>query len=244
MSWKQTAKKSGQILLILLLTPSVVHAAQSSSSNYQVNEVFFGSGGELNACSSNYCSKQSAGETVVGGSSSANYQARGGFNTNRDPYIEFTVSNTNLNLGVLSKTSTATANATFSVKTYLAYGYSVVNSSDPPTYGSYIMKNLTIPTASTVGTEQFGINLAANTIPTTFGANATQNPSNTFSFGQVAASYSSPNYFLYNKGDTIAYSTSSSGFTDYTLSYIFNIGPGTPGGFFNFSHVIVATGTY
>jgi len=231
-------------LLVLLAAPVVASAAQSSSSNYQVNEVFFGSGGELHACSTNYCSKQSAGETAVGNTSSPNYQAQAGFNTNREPYIEFTVSNTTVNLGTLPSTTTRTATATFTVKAYLSHGYSVINASDPPKNDTYTMQALTTPTASSVGTEQFGINLVANTSPTTFGADPQYIPDNTFSFGQATADYSSPNLYKYVKGDTVAQSTSSSSDTTFTVSYIFNISNVTPGGAYSMNHVLVATATY
>ena len=228
----------------LLLLPAVALAAQSASSNYQVNEVFFGSGGELNACSTSYCSKQSAGETAVGNTASANYQAQGGFNTDRTPYIQFIVSNTNVNLGTLTATTTRTVNATFSVKAYLSHGYSVVNASDPPSNNSYTMQALAVPTASAAGTEQFGMNLVANTLPTNFGANPAYDPDNTFSFGQVTADYNQPNMYKYQKGDIVAQSNSSSSATDYTISYIFNISNVTPGGVYTMHHVLVATATY
>jgi hypothetical protein len=243
-AWKQTVKRIALCLLVLLALPVAASAAQSSSSNFQVNEVFFGSGGELHACSTNYCSKQSAGETAVGNTASPNYQAQAGFNTNRKPYIEFTVSNTNVDLGTLTATSTKTATATFTVKAYLAHGYNVVNASDPPTNNAYTMQALTIPTASSVGTEQFGINLVANTSPTSFGADPQYIPNNTFSFGQVTADYSSPDLYKYVKGDSVAQSTSSSSDTTYTVSYIFNISNVTPGGSYVVNHVLVATGTY
>ena len=242
--WKQTIKSSLFALFVVLLTPAVALAAQTASPNFQLNEVFFGSGGELNSCSSNFCSKQSAGEVTVGNTSSANFQAQGGFNTDRTPYIQFDVSNTNVSLGTLTSTTTKTATATFSVKAYLAHGYTVINASDPPTNNSYIMQGLTTPTASSVGVEQFGINLVANTSPSTFGANPVFNPDNTFSFGQVSADYSTPNLYKYLKGDTIAFSSASSSATSYTVSYIFNVSNVTPGGTYVTRHVLVATGTY
>ena len=61
-------------------------------------------------------------------------------------------------------------------------------------------------------------------------------------FGVV--SYSLANNYKYVKGDTIAGSASSSSETDYTISYIFNVSPVTPGGTYVFHHVIVATATY
>jgi hypothetical protein len=243
--WSQTIKIALFLVLSLLSAPAIVLAAQSSSSNYQVNEVFFGSGGELNGCSTNFCSKQSAGESVVGNTSSANFQAQGGFNTDRQPYIQFTVNNPNIDLGALSATSTKTATASFSIEAYLSHGYSVVNASGPPVNNAYTMQAInSVPTASSAGTEQFGINLVANTSPITFGANKTDSPDSTFSFGLVAPDYSNPNMYVYRKDDVVAYSNSSSSYTNYTVSYIFNISSVTPGGTYELHHVLVATATY
>jgi len=242
--WKQTAKLLVLSILSLLILPTVAFAAQSASSNYQVNEVQFGNGGELNASSTSFCSKQSVGDTAVGNTSSANFQAQGGFNTDRTPYLEFTVSNTTIDLGTLTPTSTKTANATFTVKSYLSHGYTVVNASDPPTNNSYTMNALTIPGVSQVGTEQFGINLVANTSPVNFGASPTFSPDNTFAYGQLSSDYAIPNNYKYVKGDAVAFSTQSSSETNYTISYLFNISHVTPGGTYVMHHVLVATALF
>ena len=230
-------------LATLLAVPAIALAAQSSSSHYQVNEVFFGAGGQLNTCSSNYCSKQSAGETAVGNPSSTNYQAHAGFNTDRTPFLQFIVNGTSTDIGVLSTSSTTTTTATFSVKNYLSSGYQVVSVSQPPKYNTYTMHNLTTPSTSVPGTEQFGINLVHNTSPSV-GANPVQVPSSSFSFGKAAGGYDTPNEYKYVPGDTIAYSNSSSGETDYTISYIYNISNITPGGTYDFNDVLVATATF
>ena len=232
--------------LVVAMSP-LASAQQSSSTNYQVGEVYFGTGGELNACSTSYCSKQSAGELGVGNTSSTNYQAQGGFNTDRTPYIQFIVTGGTTDLGVLTTASPKTATGTFSVKTYLAGGYVVQTLSDPPTSTlptHPVIAGLTSPTASSAGSEQFGINLVANTSPTTFGSNPIQVPSSSFSYGQVASGYDTPNLFKYVKGDTVAYATRSSGETDYTVSYLFNISNVTAAGAYEFHHVLVATSTY
>jgi hypothetical protein len=232
------------VALIIAMPALVFAGGLTSSTNYQLGEAVFASGGQLNSCSSNYCSKQAAGELAVGSTSSANYLAHAGFNTDRQPYIQINVSNTNTYLGTLTSSTTATTTASFSVETYLAHGYAVINASGPPTNGSYTMQTSTTPTTSNVGTEQFGMNLVANTSPASFGSNPVEEPDNTFSFGQVATAYDNPNQYLYNQGDEIAYSTSSTSFTTYTISYIFNISHVTPGGTYTFYHVLVATGTY
>jgi hypothetical protein len=231
--------------LIILSVPAVVFASGlTSSTNYQLGEAFFGAGGELDASSPNYQAKEAAGELAVGDTSSANYQAHAGFNTDRQPYIQMTVGNTSQNLGALSTTSTTTTTATFSVETYLAHGYQVVNAAPPPTNGSYVMHAPSVPTASTIGGEEFGINLVANTFPTNFGSNLVDEPDNTFAYGEVTSNYDTPNYYMYAQGDTIADSVSSTSFTIYTISYIFNINHVTPGGTYTFNDVLVATSTY
>ena len=233
-------------VLVIGFAP-LTFAQQSQSTNYQVNEVFFGTGGELESCSTIYCSRQSAGEMGVGNTSSTNYSAQGGFNTDRDPFIAFIVTGGTTDLGVLTTASAATATATFSVKTYMSSGYVVQTVSDPPTNtlpNSPALTALSTPTASSPGTEQFGINLVANTSPTTFGANPIQVPDNTFSFGTVASGYNTANLFKYVKGDTIAQSTRSTGETDYTISYLYNISNVTSAGEYRLAHNLVATATY
>jgi hypothetical protein len=251
MPWKQTLKKISLLLVALLLMPSVAFAnppAQSSSSHYQLDEVFFGSGGELNACSTNYCSKQSAGEVTVGRTCGTTVCAQGGFNTDRSPYIEMDVNNTSINVGNLSASGSKwNSNAYFTVKAYLAHGYSVINASPPPTNGGYSIHTDSVPTASTVGTEQFGMNVVANTSPATTGADPFYDPDNTFSFGLAGAEYGTTNQYMYSDQpglNEVAYSNASSSATKYTITYIFNISNVTPGGTYTMQHVLVATGTY
>lgn len=244
MLWTKITK--GFVLSVIggLLMPALAYAAQSASTNYQVNEVFFGSGGSLNSCSTNYCSKQSAGELTVGNPSSPNYQAHAGFNTDRSPYLQLIVNGSSSDIGKLTSGTTKTANTSFSVKTYLASGYVVQTLSSPPTNNSYTMQALTTPTASNANSEQFGMNLVANTSPATFGVNPVQVPDASFASGAAASGYNTPNLFKYVTGDTIASANKSSGETDYTISYIFNISNVTPAGTYIFNQVLVATSTF
>ncbi len=245
------AKIARMVSVVLAICVSVlcppVLAQQSSSTHYSVNEVFFGAGGQLNTCSTSYCSKQAIGETGVGAASSTNYKTQAGFNTDRTPSLTFIVTGGSTDLGVLSTGSTTHATATFSVKSYLASGYVVKTAANPPTGSlptNHQLSALASPTAASAGTEQFGMNLVANTSPATFGANPVQVPSGTFSFGAAAAGYNTTNLYKYVKGDTVAQSTKSSGETDYTISYIFNISNTTPAGQYQFNDVLVATSTF
>jgi len=94
------------------------------------------------------------------------------------------------------------------------------------------------------GTEQFGMNLVANTSPTTFGANPVQTPDSSFSSGAAASNYDTANNFRYVAGETIAYASESSGLTDYTISYIINAANTTAGGTYSGAQTLVCVGTY
>ena len=243
-SWKQRIAFIVLAVLTAVAPAAVVQAAQSSSANYQVNEVQFGSGSVLHACSATYCAKQSAGDLGVGNASSPHYQVQAGFNTDRVPSLTFAVTVASNNLGGMTAGTPVTAEGTFSVKSYLTDGYVVINASDPPTNGTYTMTALTTPTIFNSANEQFGINLVANTSPATFGANPVQVPDASFSSGAAAAGYNTANQYKYVKGDVIAQTTKSSGQTDYTISYLFNVNASTPGGTYSFNHVLVATSTF
>jgi len=258
MAWGQTLRRYavaiGSIVSVLVFVWNpLAYAAQSNSANYQVNEVFMGSGGQLHSCSATYCSKQSAGEIAAGNMAGTAFKAQGGFNTDRQPYIAFSVAGGSTDIGTLSTVGTATTNATFAVKTYLSSGYIVQFMSNPPTNNGltpHTMATPLTPTASAVGTEQFGVNVVQNLTscttpaPANFGANPVQVPDNTFSFGTVAANYNTCGKFMYQKGDTLVSSSKSSGETDYTLSFIYNISPTTPDGEYTFNGTLVATSTY
>jgi hypothetical protein len=262
MSWKKTVQSLILSVVVAVGLPAVAGACatgqQSCTSNYAIGESFFGSGGNLNACSGSYCAKQSAGETAVGNTKSTNYQAQAGFNTDRSPYIEMYVDTTSMYLGYLSTSATKTATATFHVKTYLASGYVVQTVGSAPTYNGYTMAAPSTPAASATGTEQFGINLVQNrtsctpAAPANFGADPVPVPSSSFSVPNagypvsslITAGYNTCGKFKYANGDTIAASNQSSGETDYTISYIFNISTATRAGLYTMNQVLVATSTY
>src|ERR1019366_4473656 len=157
-----------------LVSASCFSNQQTCSSNYGVNEVFFGNGGELNTCSSSYC-------------------AQVGFNTDRLPFLQFVVTNTGTPsyVGVLQPGVPKTAIATFSVKNYLSSGYSVTTTTDPPTNGSYMMSTPSSPetiSAMSTNSHEFGMNLTQNSggcgySLSTFGLGPAQTPDNTFGFG-------------------------------------------------------------
>lgn len=235
----------GSLLVGLLLVPAFVHAQTSSSPNYQVDQTFFGTGGETDLQSTSFQSRASVGELGIGELNSSNFRAFAGFNTTDEPFIEFVVTGNNIDLGFLDTSAVTTAQGQFYVRAWQAGGYNVTTEADPPTNvtSGYQLNTPSSGTTSQPGTEQFGINLVENTSPAV-GVNPVQSPDTSFSFGQVAANYSSQNNFLYNKGDVVAFSNESTSVTFYTISYIFNISTATPSGQYDFVHSLVATGRY
>lgn len=236
------------------------NAQQSCSTNFGVSRTSFDSGGAVDTtCSTSYCAAQTLGDTTIGNSASTNYQVQAGYNVSRQPSLQFMVNTASVNVGVLSTTATTTATATFSVESYLSSGYAVETISPPPQNGSYTMAAPSTPTASQVGTEQFGINLVGNCISggvvatscssPNFGSNPVQVPNSSFSYGVAAHNsssdyYNTTGYFMYKNGDTIATSNKSSGQTDYTISYIYNISNLTPAGTFIMNQQLVAVPTF
>jgi hypothetical protein len=241
---------------IFVATSMPVYATTfSTSPNYSVDQVLFGAGGDSNTgyeSSPNYESQVALGETGVGNFTSSNYQAYAGFTTTNTPYLQAVVTSSNLNLGVMSTLSTATATGTFFVRAWDAQGYTVQTESAGPTNSTYVMHSPSTPTAPAVGTEQFGMNLVADTTPTSLptdspaSANVVQTTTYccTISYGAPTANYATANKYAYNNGDTIAQSTQSTSSTIYTISYIFNIAGTTPGGTYVFNQNLVVTGTY
>ncbi|MBP9761697.1 hypothetical protein KBD11_01360 [Candidatus Saccharibacteria bacterium] len=234
---------------VALLFPVAVTAQQSSSPSYKVNEVFFGTGG-TDTClewaqnaGKTYCAKQSIGELTIGNTQGGQFQAQAGFNTDRTPWIEVAVSKSSVDLGVVRTSTTGSDFASFSVKSYLASGYVVQIVGPTPTYDGYAIAGLAVPTASTQNTEQFGINLRLNTTPL-IGAEPVQIPDSSFSFGTYGPGYGTVDNYKYVSGDVIAQSTKSSGYTNYTIAYIMNVGGLTPAGEYRADQSIVATATF
>jgi hypothetical protein len=239
-------------ILVIIFGSSSALAQTSKSTNYQVNEVEFGSGGLLNGSSTNYKAQENLGSTTVGSTKSTNYGAYTGFLTPNVPFLSMTVSAANVNLGTLSSSSAATGTSTFSVRAYVDSGYVVESVSPPPTNeDGYSLKNMSTAAASTVGTEQFGINLVQNQTscatpaPANFGTNPVEVPSSAYSTGSASSGYNTCGLFKYNAGDVIAQSNSNGwGETDYTISYLINIAQYSKAGVYSMPQNLVVVATY
>jgi hypothetical protein len=219
-----------------------VFAETSNSTHYQLNDSSFTAGSAKQTCSTSYCSQTSIGATG-GDTAGVTTKATFGPVTESQPELQVIVAPGTSNLGVLTTTSTATKTTSVKIQTYLSSGYMLQITGAPPKYASHTLATPSSPTTSTQGTEQFGINLVANTTPN-IGANLVQVPSGTFSFGVVNSNYNTANQFMYNSGDVVAHSNSASGETDYTISFIVNISNDTPAGQYHGDYSAVVIPTY
>jgi len=227
------------LLALLMLIPANLYAQQST--NYVLDESVIGSSGSNNSSSSSYNSSSSTGDLSVGNTASDNYQIDTGSKTTHDPTLSFKMINNGSSLGDLSATAPSMTTTSFSVLNYTSYGYVVQIFGPPPTSGAATIASSPLGSSSVPGTDQFGINLVANTLPYSIGSN----PDNgQFGFGQAASNYSTTNQYHYISGDTIALAPKSSGETIYTISYLVNVAALKPGGKYSTSQTIVITGTY
>lgn len=226
-------------VLSFIVFPITVQALKSN--NFQIDESSIGTSGPLNQSSTNYGLSGAVGDLGVGNSASDNFQIDAGSKTDPSPVLAFAVDNTQASFGVLSPTTPAVTVANFSVLNYSSHGYTVQIFGKSPTNNSHSIKSLDNIEMSQPGTEQFGINLVANTMPTSIGAN----PDNgLFGFGSVTDDYKTPNYYKYSEGDIIARAGKSSGVTNYTITYLVNVAGLTPGGEYHSDQLLVVLGTY
>lgn len=217
--------------LLTLLGAGTTLALTSQSPNYELEQPEFGAGAALETCSGQYCARATIGELTPGESRSSGTAAFSSLTTDSEPALEVIVEPGESNLGVLSVDKTATKTSIIKIRTHMSDGYTLQIVGDPPKYDSYTLATPSTPTASMPGTEQFGINLVANTTPEV-GADPEQVPSGEFSFGYAMEDYAEPNKFMYRSGDVVAMSEAESGITEFTVSMIVNVSNQTPAGHF------------
>lgn len=231
-------------IVVVSSVTSITFAQPYQSSQYKVEEYFFGSGGEVEQTSGTLKSRSSAGNLAGGLANSTSFQIFAGNVTPYEEYLTFVVPSSTINLGTLAANATATGTGTFTVRAHVSSGYIVTTMSDPPTNESGDVLNakntLGVPI---IGTEEFGMNLVDNSSPN-IGANPAPQPDATFANGIAAAGYATVNQFKYTKGDTVASASEGQGQTNYTVSYVANINSITEAGLYVMAHDLVATATF
>jgi hypothetical protein len=225
-----------------MLSGSVAFASDSRSSNFVFQESSLGGVGQYGSASANYQSADAAGILGLGNSASTNFQLNAGNITTGDPALAFSVDTSAVSFGQFSAATAATATSTFQVLNYTSFGYVVQIIGNAPTSATgHTISAMSTTGPSQAGTEQYGINLVANTSPVSLGTNPDQGQ---FGFGNASSNYATANNYRYVSGETIAQAPKSSGVTTYTISYIVNVNSLTPGGEYTSNQILLCTGTY
>jgi hypothetical protein len=220
---------------------AAVFAEGPASTNFRFDETNIGSGGFVQSSSTSYRADTATGDLAIGNSASTNYQVEAGSKTTHEPNLTVAIGGVTSNFTAFSPSAASTATATFSISNYTSYGYIVQVTGDTLKNGSHSIPAMASTGASDVGTEQFGMNLVANTAPASVGSNPVYD---VFGVGTIAGNYATPNQFRYVSGETVAVANQSSGRTTYTITYLANVESLTPGGQYNADHTLIVTGTY
>lgn len=142
-------------------------------------------------------------------------------------------------LGTLSATAVSTGSHTILVGTNAANGVVVTYSGATLTSGANTITAMSTAAASSVGTEQFGINGKDNATP-----NVGLECSGTPPIAAAATGYATADNFKFVSGETIVSSIGSINDTTCTISYIANIGSATEAGSYTATLTYIATGQF
>lgn len=143
-----------------------------------------------------------------------------------------------IDYGTLSSVGPNYSTSQFGVATNAAGGYVVTVNGDTMTSGNKVIDALTVPTASSPGIPQFGINLRANTNPAT-GQDAVG-----AGVGVVGTDYDIPDSYKYADGDIVASAITGSFFNTFTVTYVVNVPSDQAAGVYNTTIGYICTAAF
>ncbi len=245
---KKTQTKLSQNLglffvLSFLLLSSSLHAADLTSTNFIIKDPVIGTGSGYSS-SGSFGLNSSGNTNIQGYGSSASFIGQYGFLYYpgiAEPSLTFSLSANSVALGTLSSGSPSSGSHTVSIETNATSGFTVGLTGQTLTNGGAVINAIGgTPATSSVGTEQFGVNLRDNTVPN-IGADVTQN-SGTCSYG---TGFGTVDSFKFNTGTQNSVATAS-GEADcvYTISYMTNISSVTESGSYSTTLDVVGTGNF
>ena len=161
------------------------------------------------------------------------------FTTGAAQSLTFSLSANSLALGTLSATAVTSGSHTLTVGTNAADGVVVTYSGTTLTSGANTITAMSTAAASSVGTEQFGINTKDNATP-----NVGLECSGTPPIAAAATGYATVDNFKFVSGETVISSSGSINDTTCTISYIANISAATEAGTYTSTLTYIATGTF
>ncbi len=149
-----------------------------------------------------------------------------------------TVSGTTVDLGSGSPSGTSTGTSVFAVSTNANTGYNVTVNGTTLTSGSDTIDALTSNAGSSVGTEQFGINLVSNSTPSV-GSAATGSGT-----GAAETNYDTADSFRFTDGEQVASAAAATNANAFTVSYIANVAGVTEPGSYTTNLNYIATANF
>lgn len=141
-------------------------------------------------------------------------------------------------MGDLNDHTTLTASSQMAVGTNASGGFAITAFGDLLSAGTNVLDSPVTPTASQTGTNQFGINLVANTEPV-IGTDPEGGVSN-----EATPNYAQPNKYMFVPGDIVADSSAVSLMQRYTVSYIINSSPSLRAGVYTTTITYLASGRF
>lgn len=160
---------------------------------------------------------------------------------NVDPSLTFVITDNAVPLGTLSATSTSSVTETFQVGTNSEGGYTVTYLGDNLKHGNGTdtITALSSGGTSSIGSEQFGMNLKDNATP-----NVGAEPSG--GTGAPASGYGTADNFKYvpNTLSDLASASGSTATTTFTISFIANIAAVTEAGNYSTTITLIATANF
>jgi hypothetical protein len=147
-------------------------------------------------------------------------------------------SGSGIDLGILSTSGPKFGTSQFAVGTNSFTGYNIFTLGTTMTSGNNAIAGMSTADISRPGTNQFGLNLRANTSPAV-GADPQG-----VGTGFPQSGYNSPNIFKFQNGDNIASSNLATDFNKMTTSYIVNINSGQPSGIYATTITYLAVGQF
>lgn len=142
-------------------------------------------------------------------------------------------------MGTLNTNNTLTAQSQMAVGTNASGGFAITANGAPPSAGINIIEPLTSPSESVPGSNQFGINLVANTSPA-----VGNDPEGEWANAVASSDYSVADKYKYVPGDVVAFSPNVSLMKKFTVSYIVNASSNLRAGVYSTTITYIASGRF
>jgi hypothetical protein len=149
-----------------------------------------------------------------------------------------TASGDYVNMGDFSPNAPRTGSTQIVLATNAANGYIINVSGNTMTSGNNVIPNLASPTVSVPGVSQFGINLRANSSPS-----SGVDPSGGGS-GSPAPDYNIPNRYTYRPGDIIASFNNVENYRKYTITFLVNVSRTQAPGIYSSTYTFIGLGNF